>query len=342
MKSFRRHRLSFYAGIFIFISTNVFAADGEANKLIGIGYIECKSCKDFSGRTDYLRELIHSEISKSLLLKIVPLEDMDRAMMDIKPKANEPLTSWMMRVGERVGTEKIVFATISENEKKYVTDKTFKFNVSIRVIDVRSGNIEIIQPSDTDSYAELDNIFINGGDSIARVYHGHSEITEKTGGSFTLSYLYPLGDLKRRGASNGFGFNLNVYLTRPFWLLFTLGGYYFQTEKTMINSLFMFPLSINIPYYINISYDLKIIPSIGAGGIFSIMEYDYVYFRASGRYEYKRGLFFNPMVTSRIETDYLLHGRYSFVAAPSFSYIFGNEGRNGYLFGMDAGLKITF
>ncbi|MCL1864461.1 MAG: hypothetical protein FWF73_01470 [Spirochaetes bacterium] len=324
------------------ISSSVFAAKVEADKLIGVGYVECLSCKYAAEKTDSLRRLIHYEISKSLLLELVSLEDMDKAMTDIKRRANESLTSWMMRVGVKAGIEKIVFATISENEKKYVTDKIAKFNVTIMAVDVKSGNIEIIQPADTDIDGELDNIFINGGDSISRVYHGHSEITEKTDGSFSLSYLYPQGDLKKRGAGSGFGFNLNVYLTRPFWLLLTFGGYYFQTEKTMINSLFMFPLSVNIPYYINVSYKLKIIPAIGGGWIFSIMEYDRVYFRASNRYEYKRGFFFNPVITARVETSYLLHDRYSLVAAPLFSYIAGQEGRKGYVYGLDAGLKITF
>lgn len=343
MKSFGRHRLPFYIGIFILVSSNLFTANGETNtKFIGVGYIECLSCKDTGEKTDSLRKLIHYEISKSLLLELVPIDDMNRTMTDVKRRAGESLTSWMRRVGANAGIEKIVFATISENEKKYVTDKISKFNVTIMVIDVKSGNTEIIQPANTDMEAELDNIFINGGDSIARVYNGHSEITEKTDGSFTLSYLYPLGDLKKRGASNGFGFNLNVYLTKPFWLLFTLGGYYFKTEKTMINSLFIFPLSINFPYYINLSYELKIIPSIGGGGIFSVMEHDTVYYHASGRYEYKRGLFFNPMITTRVETSYLLQDRYSFILTPSFSFIGGKEGRKGYLCGLDAGLKITF
>ncbi|MCL1832883.1 MAG: hypothetical protein FWG49_00115 [Leptospirales bacterium] len=325
------------------IGSNAFAVNGEAGtKFIGVGCIECLACKETGEKIDYLRKLIHYEISKSLLLKFASLEDMSRAMADVKRKSKESLESWMMRVGAVVEIEKIVFATISENEKKYVTDKTARFSIAIRVMDVRSGNIEIIQSADTDIDAELDNIFINGGNSIARVYHGHSEITGKTYGSFTLSYVYPQGDLKSRGVSNGFGFNLNVYLTRPFLFLLTLGGYYFQAEKTMINSLFMFPLSINIPYYINISHEFKIMPAIGAGGIFSIMEYDWVYYRASGRYEYKRGLFFNPMITARIEANYLLYDRYNLILIPSFSYIVGEEGRKGYLYGLDAGLKITF
>ena len=343
MKSFRRHKLPACIGLFILISSKTFAATANTNvKFIGVGYIECISCKEVNERTDNLRRLIHNKISKSLLLKLVSLEDMDKAMTDVKRGVKEPLTSWMMKVGTKAGIEKIVFATISENEKKYVTDKIAKFNVTIRVMDVGSGNIEIIQPADTDIDSELNNIFISGGDSIARVYHGHSEITGKTDVSFTLSYMYPKSDLRSRGASNGFGFNLNAYFTKPFWVLLTLGGYYIEIDKIMINSLFMFPFSVSIPFYLSISYRLKLIPSIGGGGIFSVMEHDRVAYRASGRYEYKRSLFFNPMVTTKIEISYLLHDRYSLVAAPSFSYMDGKEGRKGYLYGFDAGLRITF
>ena len=39
--------------------------------------------------------------------------------------------------------------------------------------------------------------------SIARVYHGHSEITEKTDGSFSLSYLYPQSHYLVRSKLNG-------------------------------------------------------------------------------------------------------------------------------------------
>ena len=130
--------------------------------------------------------------------------------------------------------------------------------------------------------------------------------------------------------------------TRPFWLLLALGGYYVEIDKIMINSLFMFPLSINIPLYINISHKFKLIPSIGAGGIFSIMEHDWVSYRASGRYEYERSLFLNRMLTAKIEVSYLIYNRYSLVIAPSYLYVSGQEGRKGYMYGFDAGLKINF
>lgn len=323
--------------------SELFASDKEValNVVIGVGPVDCISCSvETQDLISQFRKNIHEQLVKSPALRVTALNDMDAAIASEVRGQNEPMESWASRIGKKAGVEKIVFAVITENEKKYVTDKTVRFKITVYTMDIKTGALEIVQPVETDLSDDFEKIFINAGDSIVRIYHGHSEITEKTDAAITVSYLYPQADLRSGGAGNGYGVSFNLYLQEPAWLLLTIGAFYFETERDDIKSLAMLPFGIHVPFHYPVTLNFKVIPSIGFGGLVSLMEYDE--FRYRYPHEYHTEIFFNPLITARIELNYTILNRYAFLLTPSFSYIVGEEDRMGFIFSLDLGYKIHF
>jgi hypothetical protein len=315
--------------------------DAETNILIGVGPVDCQNCStEVIALVNNLRKTISDQISKSPHIKVKALGDMDKYVESVGRGVAEPFEDWSLRIGQQTEIDKVVYITIIENEKKYVTDKIVRFKITVLVLDVKSRKQEIIQPVETELVEEFDKISMIAGDAIARIYHGNSEITEGNDSSVTLSYLYPQADLRDGGVGNGYGTNFNIYFLKPIWFLVTVGVYDFELEKDDINSLFMIPFGAHIPYYYTLTSNIGIIPSIGGGGLVSIMEYDKYRYRTP--HVYKTEVFFNPLITARIETNYIIQNRYAFVGTPSLSYIVGKDDRIGLIFSFDIGFKIKF
>ena len=54
------------------------------------------------------------------------------------------------------------------------------------------------------------------------------------------------------------------------------------------------------------SGSVSVFPSWGCGYVFSVISYDPVAYRHDGEYEYSRKIFYNPVVSFRIEISVLL------------------------------------
>lgn len=315
----------------------------KSKKRIGIGPIEFTDCsQEVMEKKNELRKLLSNELSKRPLLEVVSIENMDRAIGTVERGKSEPFIAWVRRAGIQADVEKIVFGTIYEHKKKYVTDNIARFRITINAMDVKSGDIEIVEPAETERSEDINRILINSGDTVARVYHGNAEITEKNDLSITLSYIYPQNDLRRRGAENGFGCNFNIYVIKPIWMMFSLGLYFFTTENESIKSLYMMPIEVYIPFYIPTFWNFKLIPAIGLGGLASMMKYDELYYRSSGNYHYKVGYFLNPMISARFETNYNVSNKYAIVVTPTYAYVLGKEKRKGIIFTLEMGFKFHF
>jgi hypothetical protein len=215
--------------------------------------------------------------------------------------------------------------------------------LKIDVVDVEGKVIEINVPSRSSEISDFEKIIDESIDMIERTYYGVSQISGKVDLGFGGVFIYPFADMtKGAGLGGGAYINTNVFIKKPWGMLFSFGLYGFKSEMISIRKIFMMPVQAFFSYTFLIGLRIRFIPAIGGGFIFSYLEHDYLEYRPSGDYNYQPEYFINPIVSARAEIDILLKKYWYLVLTPFYSFLIGENARKGHTVGVEAGIKILF
>ncbi len=322
--------------IILFTTAQLIKAEKKQLKKINIAIIELQTnnCSPSLGRA--VTDILAGKIFKSKQFILLEKNQIDMIIKQKNfTKKNSIETDYAAQLGQTLEVEKIIVGSIS---------KIDNYTLEIRVIDVKTNKIEISISQNADNISEIKEVLNNVNLKINRHFSGYSPIKGDYDLSIAPSYIRTGGDLKD-GLKDGYGANLNFFINHPFNLKYpfmvSAGFYTLKPEMDSIDYAYLMPLQLHIIKKFKLGDNFSFLPSIGAGCLFSRINYDKVDYRASGDYEYSAKFFINPMLTARAELNLLIFHRYYFYTAPFYSLFF-DRGHTGQLMGIDLGIKILF
>ncbi|MCP4132175.1 MAG: hypothetical protein GY754_14485 [bacterium] len=232
--------------------------------------------------------------------------------------------------GKALSAQKIILGTIHKMED---------YKIFIKIIDVATGEAESIYIENAAHEDDIEPVLASIINKIKEDYTSAVECYLQV----SLAAVVPTGDFS--GLSNfGYGANLDfsvnnlVYKNVP--VLISSGFYYFGGNSDAVRSIMMIPFSINLGYRFPISGNISVIPYLGGGYMMELMSYDRDGIRnSSGKYEYSRDFFFDPLISGRIDIVYQLTHSFRLYLSPAYTF-FLEKNSSGQYFGIGFGLQM--
>lgn len=281
---------------------------------------------------DALTAGIHAENSFRLL---------DKAQMERLAKTNKIRDfdisdpSAVARTGKLLKVDKLVIGSVTK-QSNYIID--------IRTIDIVSGTIEVIFTKEVTDESKIMAAVSEACDRIRRHYTGQSDIsgsadidlkavTQIPIGAYA-KYLYPSYGVSIHAIKNG------VY-NEHMGLFISTGVNVFTPRISRYKNFMQYYSAFGVNSRFNPVRSLIIIPKIGAGPVWSRLNYDVDAIPYPDGYRYQTKTFCNLFILFETEISLHLHDRYMFTFTPGYMNIFDDE-NSGRLFSLAIGLKALF
>lgn len=239
------------------------------------------------------------------------------------------------RLGKILNVEKILVGSITYLDS---------YKIDVRSIGVSTGEIDISVSKKISSLNELEGVLTDIALYIERHYLGYFRLHGKFDISAEMLVLSPVGVLEK-AAGLGAGAQVSVIFNRPFPLpldaQFASGYFYFTPKMKSVEYISMVPVTAGAAMTYHPARNIRFIPSVAIGYIFSWISFDKIEERTNSIYSYSRHFYYNPCVVLRSEIDVFLSDRWYLAVSPQYG-IFFEPSNAGQFFAMALGLKMLF
>jgi len=244
-----------------------------------------------------------------------------------------------LRAGKMLAVDKIALGSVS---------RFGDFNIEVRIVDVKSGTVDIRVPAKVDDEGDFDDTARFIADRIDFHYHGVSPVSELFDVAVTTAYIRPLGDLAD-GVTGGVGAHLQLYGNRLLYniagrnarVMFLAGYYRLDSGFNSIEYLRMAPLGAFAGCRYPLSRNVDLYPYAGGGYLVTWTNYDTIEERTYERPAYREKYYYNPFLSLRAELHMRLGFRYYLVFSPFYT-VFFETAHYGQFAAADMGLKMLF
>ncbi len=320
--------------IFFSFAGRTFAEEKQKKIRVAVMKITSNNCDESTGR--FVEDTLSGALFSTKLFTLLEKSQMDRiARTHGFEDFDGNDTKQVAVLGKILSVDKIIVGSVN---------KFGKFKIEIRSIDVVKASVDYTATEDASELKNIENAVSSIALRIERYYSGYYNLTEKFDMGLTFKNFIPLGDFTS-GTDIGYGgvlyFTFNKLFGLNFQILVFIGAEAFTPKLVSIKSIVIIPLEVHLGYQFNLTKNINMIPSIGVGYLFTIMNYDKVGERASGEYQYKVDFFYNPVISARIEFDILLFDRWYLVVAPGYSLFFESK-KTGQYIGIELGFRMLF
>lgn len=213
--------------------------------------------------------------------------------------------------------------------------------INVKVFDALTGEIDFTVEERISSVEKIDDAIAAIALAVERHYLGYYNLS----GDFDINaeFLYiipfgPMGDAVDSGIGGHVFITLNTLFDLPVDLQVMTGYYSFNPACDEIESYSIVPLTINCAYTFSPARNIKFIPALGAGYIFTLLSADT---DGTGLYNYSKKFHYNPAVTARAEFDIFLADRWYVTVTPQYTLFFV-PGDLGQFVSFNLGLRMLF
>jgi len=213
--------------------------------------------------------------------------------------------------------------------------------INVKVFDALTGEIDFTAEERVGSAGKIDDAVAGMALGVERHYLGYYNLS----GDFDLSaeflYIIPFGSMAD-AVGSGIGGQVFITFNSPLGLaadLQLMTGYYsFTPACDEIEKYNVVPVFFNCAYRLSPARNIRFIPGLGAGYIFTFLSADT---DGTGMYDYRRKFHYNPALTARGEFDIFLADRWYVTVTPQYN-IFFVTGDTGQFFSVTLGLRMLF
>lgn len=318
--------------LFLFLKNVVYA---ENNKKISIAIMEFSANNTKEGFGKASVDMLSERLFSSKLFTLMEKNQMHRIARHNGFKEFDLLDPLQItKLGRLLKVDKILTGSITYLDS-YIVD--------VKILNVTTGEIEFEVKRKIRVIEKLEDAIDDISISIERHYIGYYNISGNFDISVEMHYLYPYGTLDGI-VDPGYGIlaimKLNSPLENPFDFQLITGCYDFNSGKSSIDYFYMLPLYLSASCRIKPGRNISIIPSAGAGYVFTKISCDNSD-NTDNLYWDNKSFYYNPSFVIRSEIDILLHDRWYLVFTPQYN-VFFDKGRIGQFASFGLGLKMIF
>ena len=213
--------------------------------------------------------------------------------------------------------------------------------INVKVFDAVTGEIDFTVEERVSSAGKIDDAIAGMALAVERHYLGYYNLSGDFDINAEFLYVMPFGSMAD-AVGSGIGGQVFVTLNTPFDLLADLqlmtGYYSFTPACDGIEAYNVVPLSINCAWKFSPARNIRFIPALGAGYIFTLLSSDT---DGTGLYDYSKKFHYNPAVTARAEFDIFLADRWYVTVTPQYALFFV-PGDFGQFAALGLGLRMLF
>lgn len=243
------------------------------------------------------------------------------------------------KIGKVLSVEKLIAGSISKFDD---------YKISLRIIDVKSGKVDISILVKFNKLEEIETSVSNAVDRVVAFFNKEQEPQKATAGFMSVGigggYAHVLGDLSQ-GTHYGWGgslaFRYDAFPVRNMPLGIQAGFFSLKPARDSIESMTLFPVQLIVPYKLELTKTIALYPAVGFGYMLSMVSYDQVHDRDMTDYEYISKWYYDPMCSIQIEFDVQLTEWLQLAVIPAYKLFFEKD-RRGQLLTVTAGLRFMF
>ncbi len=307
----------------------------KQNKKISVAVVVFKENNCPKSIAQAATDMFEGNLYKAKMFTLLDRSQMDRiARLHGFAEYDTANQTQMAKLGSLLKVDKIIVGTVT---------KLDSYKINVKAMQATTGVIDYSAEVSVETIAGFDTAISKISIQVERYYLGYYNLSGLYDLSVNFTAIYPTG-VMLRGTKSGVGLNAVCSFNKllyQFDLITAAGLYSMFPDKNFIKTWYMLPIQVYLGYTFLIAKNLRVQPSIGAGYLFSRIEFDTYEHRLSGDYNYTMNYYYNPLVACRGELSVLLYDRWYLTVVPGFILFFERE-KTGGMVTLDLGIKMLF
>lgn len=317
--------------LFLVVFFNVLAV--AQDKKISIAIVDFRANNTDESLGGACADMLAEKLFSSKLFILMEKSQMDKiARQNGYYEFNSTDPEQIKKLGKVLKVEKLIAGSITYLDT---------YIINVKVFDALTGEIDFTVEERVGSAGKIDDAMAGMALAVERHYLGYYNLSGDFDINAEFLYMVPFGTLGD-AVESGLGAQLFVTFNTPFDMpadLQLMTGYYtFNPACDEIDSYNVVPLFFNCAYRFSPARNIRFIPALGAGYLFTFLSADT---DGTGIYDYSRKFHYNPSLVARGEFDIFLVDRWYVTVTPQYTLFFV-PGDVGQTVSIGLGLRMLF